>query len=86
MGKGDTRKIVRFFLSAATQVELDKQGRILIPGNHREFAGLEKDVVFAGVGKKIEIWSKEKWEETATFDYEEMDDVAERMADLGIEF
>lgn len=86
MGKSDTRKIVRFFLSAATQVELDKQGRILIPGNHREFAGLLKDVVLAGVGKKIEIWSKEKWEETATFDYEEMDDVAERMADLGIEF
>lgn len=86
MGKSDTRKIVRFFLSAATQVELDKQGRILIPGNHREFAGLFKDVVLAGVGKKIEIWSREKWEETATFDYEEMDDVAERMADLGIEF
>lgn len=86
MGKSDIRKMVRFFLSAATQVELDKQGRILIPGTHREFAGLEKDVVLAGVGKKIEIWSKEKWEETATFDYEDMDDVAERMADLGIEF
>lgn len=86
MGKSDIRKMVRFFLSAATQVELDKQGRILIPGTHREFAGLEKDVILAGVGKKIEIWSKEKWEETATFDYEDMDDVAERMADLGIEF
>lgn len=86
MGKSDIRKMVRFFLSAATQVELDKQGRILIPGTHREFAGLEKDVILAGVGKKIEIWSKDKWEETATFDYEDMDDVAERMADLGIEF
>lgn len=86
MGKSDIRKMVRFFLSAATQVELDKQGRILIPGTHRTFAGLEKDVVLAGVGKKIEIWSKEKWEESATFDYEDMDDVAERMADLGIEF
>ena len=86
MGKSDIRKMVRFFLSAATQVEVDKQGRILIPGTHREFAGLEKDVVLAGVGKKIEIWSKSKWDETATFDYEDMDDVAERMSDLGIEF
>ena len=86
MGKSDTRKMVRFFLAAAMQVELDKQGRILIQGNHREYAGLEKDVVFAGVGKKIEIWSKDKWNETATFEYEDMDDVAERMADLGIEF
>lgn len=86
MGKSDIRKMVRFFLSAATQVEVDKQGRILVPGNHREYAGLEKDVVFAGVGKKIEIWSKSKWDSTATFDYEDMDDVAERMADLGIEF
>lgn len=86
MGKSDIRKMVRFFLSAATQVEVDKQGRILIPGNHREFAGLEKDVVLAGVGRKIEIWSKNKWDETATFDYEDMDDVAERMSDLGIEF
>lgn len=86
MGKSDIRKMVRFFLSAATQVEIDKQGRILVPGNHREYAGLEKDVVFAGVGKKIEIWSKSKWDSTATFDYEDMDDVAERMADLGIEF
>lgn len=86
IGKGDIRKMVRFFLSAATRVEVDKQGRILIPVQHRDFAGLDKDVVFAGVGKKIEIWSKSKWEETATFDYEDMDDVAERMADLGIEF
>lgn len=86
MGKGDIRKMVRFFLSSASQAELDKQGRILISATHREYAKLDKDVVFAGVGKKIEIWSKEKWEESATFDYEDMDEVAERMSDLGIDF
>lgn len=86
MGKSDIRKMVRFFLSSATQAEIDKQGRILIPATHRQYAGIEKDVLFAGVGKKIEIWSKEKWEETATFNYEDMDEVAERMSDLGIDF
>ena len=84
-GKSDIRKLVRFFLSSATQVEVDKQGRILIPATHREFAGLEKDVVLAGVGKKIEIWSADKWAD-ATFGEEDMDDVAERMADFGIAF
>ena len=86
MGKSDIRKMVRFFLSAAAQVEIDKMGRILIPNTHRTFAGLEKDVVFAGVGKKIEIWSREKWDATATFEYEDMDEVAENLSDLGIEF
>lgn len=86
MGKSDIRKMVRFFLSSAVQAEIDKQGRILIPAAHRKYAGIEKDVLFAGVGKKIEIWSIEKWEETATFDYEDMDEVAERMSDLGIDF
>lgn len=86
MGKSDIRKMVRFFLSSASQAEFDKQGRILIPATHREYAGLDKEVIFAGVGKKIEIWSKEKWNETATFSYEDMDEVAERMSDLGIDF
>lgn len=86
MGKSNIRRMVRFFLSSATQAEFDKQGRILIPASHREYAKLDKEVIFAGVGKKIEIWSKEKWNETATFSYEEMDEVAERMSDLGIDF
>lgn len=85
-GKADIRKLVRFFLSSASETEVDKQGRILIQPKHREYAALEKDVILAGVGRKIEIWSKEKWEETATFSYEDMDDVAERMSDLGIDF
>lgn len=86
MGKGDTRKMVRFFMSSATQAEFDKQGRILIPVTHRKYANLDKEVVFAGVGKKIEIWSKEKWDETATISYEDMDEVAENLSDLGIDF
>ena len=82
MSHRDTRKFARFFLAGATQVEVDKQGRILIPNVLREFAGLEKDVVFLGVGSRIEIWSRQAWDGEGNFD--DMDDIAERMADLGL--
>lgn len=78
----DARQFVRFFLAGAASVEVDKQGRILLPGSLREFAELIKDVVLIGVGSRIEIWSKERWEGTAAF--EDMDMVAEHMADLGL--
>ena len=60
----EARKFVRFFLAGAASVEVDKQGRILIPSVLREFAALDKEVVLAGVGRRIEIWSKDRWEET----------------------
>jgi len=78
----DARSFVRFFLAGATGVELDKQGRILLPGVLREFAALNKDVVLVGVASRVEIWSKERWENTASFD--DMEDIAEHMAELGL--
>jgi MraZ protein len=86
VSKRDARKMVRFFLSSANRVEVDKQGRILVPASLRAFAELEKDVVFAGVGKKIEIWSQENWGDTAAFDYDDIDDVVENLSDMGIDF
>lgn len=58
----DARQFVRFFLSGAAQVEVDKQGRILLPASLRSFAALERDVVLVGVGNRIEIWSQERWD------------------------
>jgi len=78
----DARWFVRFFLAGAASVEVDKQGRILLPASLREFAALEKDAVLIGVGSRIEIWSRERWEGSASF--EDMDGVAEHMADLGL--
>ena len=51
----------RRFLSAAVECELDKQGRILIPPNLREYAGLEKEVLWAGMGRTAELWSRARW-------------------------
>lgn len=78
----DARQFVRFFLAGAAAVEVDKQGRILVPGVLREFAQLEKEVVLIGVASRVEIWSRERWEGTA--DYQDMEEIAEHMAELGL--
>ncbi len=83
--KKEVRTLVRYFLAGAADCEVDKQGRILIPGNLRDFASIEKDVVFVGVGEKIEIWSKEKYDQDVSdMPYENMDEIAERLADMGL--
>ena len=76
------RQFTRFFVAGATPCTLDKQGRILLPAVLREFAGLDKDVVLAGMLNRVEIWSKEKWTENT--DAGDMDDIAEQMAGLGL--
>lgn len=60
--KRDMRDFVRFIFGNATEVELDKQGRILLPSLLRETVGIVKEVVVMGVGDKIEIWDKATWE------------------------
>lgn len=78
----DARAFVRFFLAGATTVEIDKQGRILLPAVLRDFAELIKDVVLIGVASRVEIWSKERWDGTDSFD--DVESIAEHMAELGL--
>ena len=78
----EARQFVRFFLAGAAEVEVDKQGRILVPNILREFAQISKDVVLIGVASRIEIWSKERFDDMA--EYEDMDEIAEHMAQLGL--
>lgn len=80
----DARALMRFFLAGAMECEIDKQGRFLISSNLREFAGLEKEVVIIGVLNKIEIWSKDKWLAYSEEENQSADEIAEKMADLGI--
>lgn len=83
-GTKEARQLQRYFFAMAAACETDKQGRILIPAKLRESAGLEKDIVFVGVLNKIEIWSKERWENNN--DYKDMDAIAEHMSQYGINF
>ena len=80
----DARAFTRFFFAGATECELDKQGRILIPANLREYAELTKELVIIGVASRVEIWSKEKWDDyndDANLDHQS---IVEKMAELGI--
>ncbi|NLZ81798.1 MAG: division/cell wall cluster transcriptional repressor MraZ [Clostridiales bacterium] len=78
----NARKFTRFFLAGAASCEVDKQGRILLPGVLREFAQLEKEVVLIGVSSRIEIWSKDRWESASVYD--DVEEIAEHMAELGL--
>ena len=78
----NARNFVRFFLSGATECEIDKQGRFLIPINLRGAASLEKEAVIIGVGTRLEIWNKAIWEQK---DEEiSLEEIAENMTMLGI--
>lgn len=79
----NARQFTRFFLAGAAACEVDKQGRILLPQVLREFASLEKDVVLVGVASRIEIWSRERWDESMNAYDGDMDEVAENMESLG---
>ena len=78
----NARKLVRHFLGGAVDIEADSQGRILIPLNLREYAGLTRDAVLVGMGSRIEIWSRERYESEGT--YEDMDEVAGALQDMGL--
>lgn len=79
----DARAFVRFFFSGAAEIEIDKQGRALIPQNLLEYAGIVREIVSIGVSTRIELWSKEKW-----IDYNDQnidfDEIAGKMSELGI--
>ncbi len=77
------RQFARFFFAGAAEVEVDSQGRILIPSKLREYAGITKEVVSVGVDTKVEIWSKERYENMET-SFEEMDDIMEELSGMGI--
>ncbi|MDK2823466.1 MAG: transcriptional regulator MraZ [Clostridia bacterium] len=82
--KADARAFARFFFSGATECELDKQGRILLPTNLRDHAQLQKDVFIIGVSSRLEIWSKEVWEDYSSKTESSYEELAEKMVDFDI--
>ena len=80
----DARAFVRFFFSGASESTLDKQGRVLIPANLRDHSKLDKEAVIIGVSTRIEIWSKDQWENYIDEDNLSYETIAEAMAELGI--
>lgn len=82
--KKDARAFTRFFFSGATESELDKQGRINIPAPLLQYAKLEKECVILGVSNRIEIWSKQIWEDYFVQSEESFAEIAENMIGFDI--
>ena len=82
--KKDARAFTRFFFSGATECELDKQGRINIPAPLLQYANLDKECVVLGVSNRIEIWSKDLWEDYFLKSEESFAEIAENMIGFDI--
>lgn len=80
----NARDFKRYFIGGASECELDKQGRLMIPTYLREFAGIKKDVIFLGVGGWAEAWDADMLNDYRDPDKEGYVDISQRMEDLGI--
>lgn len=77
------RRFVRIMFGGACECEPDAQGRVLIPGQLREYAGINKEIISVGVLERIEIWSRECWDEYNDANHID-NELAMRMSELGI--
>lgn len=77
--KSEARKFNRLYFSGAAHIECDRQGRILVPKYLKDFAGIKKDVMFIGVSNRMEIWSKDVWQDYYNSSKESFEEIAERL-------
>jgi MraZ protein len=80
----EIRALERVFISAASECELDKQGRILIPTSLREYAGLTRDVIIVGMTRRFEVWAKERWDVVFDSAQRKLEGFGSKLADLGL--
>jgi len=79
--KTEARKFNRIYFSGACEVVPDKQGRILFPKYLKDFAGIKKDIVIIGVSNRIEIWSREKWQDFYAGSKDRFEEIAEGLVE-----
>lgn len=84
LAQADARAFSRLMFSGAVNIELDKQGRIVIPSYLRDYADLKNEIIICGVFNRIELWSKKRWQIYKTNSEKESNNIAEHLSDLGI--
>jgi MraZ protein len=84
LSQANSRAFARLMLAGAYDVELDKQGRIMVPEYLRKFANLSKRVVVAGLYNRIEIWDEEAWIDYKKTTEKESTNIAEALGELGV--
>lgn len=84
MGAADTRGFNRFMLAGAVELDIDTNGRVLIPEFLRDYAGLGSKVVFAGVHSRVEVWNEVAWKAYQSKILKSADDLAEKLGEIGV--
>lgn len=84
IAQSDARGFSRMMLAGAMECELDNLGRILIPDYLKDYGGLQKKIVIAGVFNRVEIWDENKWNEYKQKTETAVGDMAERLKELGV--
>jgi len=84
LAQANSRAFARLMLAGATDVELDNQGRILIPDYLRKYAGLSKSVIVAGLYNRIEVWDEAAWTTYKVKTESSSEEIAEQLGELGI--
>jgi MraZ protein len=84
VGEAGTRSFIRLMLAGATDVEVDSQGRILLPDYLKEYAGLDREVTVAGLFNRLEIWDAEKWQNYKSEAEKNSGEIAEQLGKLGV--
>jgi len=84
MSDPDARAFVRHFYANAVECDIDRQGRMTIPQELRDWAGIKKELITVGLLDKIEIWSKDNWEDANNKTELEQSDFAKKMIEYGI--
>jgi MraZ protein len=84
LAKANTRAFARLMLAGAFDVELDKQGRVILPEYLRSYARLKKKLVITGVYNRLEIWDEALWEEYRKDTEKSSNDIAETLGELGV--
>lgn len=83
-GEKNSRSFVRLMLAGASEVSLDGLGRVLVPDYLKNYAQLKKNVVIAGIHNRLEVWDKARWDMFKQQSEKEVDNMAERLGELGV--
>lgn len=84
VSQANSRAFSRLMLAGAMDVEVDKQGRVVLPEYLRAFAGLKKNIIIAGLYNRAEIWDEEKWNTYKGQTEANSNEIAEKMGELGV--
>ncbi|MBI3573261.1 MAG: division/cell wall cluster transcriptional repressor MraZ [Candidatus Kerfeldbacteria bacterium] len=84
ISKANTRAFSRLMLAGAMELEIDRQGRVVLPEYLRSFANLSKTIVIAGLYNRLELWNKNTWEKYRSGTEKQSGDIAEALGELGV--